>query len=104
LSHRERKRSLLIGVVTAAVFGSFLLYAFQKYLSGNGLDTYRTVKGALMNYAGAVVTGGLFVLCMAVAFGVKWWHHRQERKFEQRLRARASAPNTANRESAGTGS
>jgi len=88
--------------VTAAVVGSFVLYALRKYLAGEGLDTYRNVKGALMNYAGVVVTAGVFVVCIAAAFVARWWHFRQERKFEEIVKAREA--NTARQKTAETGS
>lgn len=88
--------------VTGVVLGSFVLFALRKYLAGEGLDTYRNVKGALMNYAGVVVTAGVFVVCIAAAFVARWWHYRQERKYEEIVKAREA--NTARRKITGTGS
>jgi hypothetical protein len=102
---RHGRKLRLAGIaVTAIVLGAFVLHALQRYLSGNGIETYRNARGALMNYAGAVVTVGVFVLCMAAALVARWWHHRQERKFEEFLRERAGMPNTADEKSSGIGS
>ena len=90
--------------VTAVVAGAFVLHALSKYLAGEGLDTYRNVKGALMNYAGVLVTAGVFMLCAVAAYVARWWHFRQERRFEEIVRARASEANTVDKESARTGS
>ena len=93
---RSRKPLLVAGkIVTGIVMGSMLLHALLKVMSGNGLETYRNYKGALLNYAGAVVTGVVLVLCVVAAYGMKWWHHRQERRFEEIVRARENAANTA---------
>jgi formate hydrogenlyase subunit 3/multisubunit Na+/H+ antiporter MnhD subunit len=101
---RGRKPLIIVGATVAGLaIASMLLRALSKVMSGHGIDTYRNYKGALLNYAGAVVTALVFLLCIVVAYGMKWWHHRQERKYEEILRARAAA-NTEARESARTDS
>ena len=54
-----------------------------------------------MSYSGALVGGGLFTLCVLVAVGLKWWHHRQQRKFDEILRARANEANIVSGKSTG---
>ena len=93
---RNRKPLIVAGViVTGTVMATMLLHALGKVMSGNGLETYRNYKGALLNYAGAVVMGVAAVLAIVAAYGMKWWHHRQERRYDEILRAREDAANTA---------
>ncbi len=100
---RHGRNLRLAGIaVTAVVAGSFVLYALRKVLAGEGLDTYHSVKGALINYAGVVVTAGVFVVCVAGAYIARWWHFRQERKYEEIIKAREA--NTALQKTTETGS
>jgi len=46
----------------------------------------------------------VFLLCVVAAYVARWWHYRQERRFEEIVRARASEANTVDKESARTGS
>jgi hypothetical protein len=71
---------------------------------GQGMETHRNYRGLLMNRASIAVVGVVILLSTVAAFGANWWHRRQERKFEEFLRARSSPDDTAAEKSAGTGS
>ena len=86
------------------VVGAFILGTLNEHVAGHGLVTYRNYRGALMSNVGAAVTFAVLVLCAVAAYGVRWWHHRQQRKYDEILRARASATNTEEGKSTGTGS
>ena len=99
-----RNRKLLAAgyTVTALAVGAMALRGLSKYLAGDGLETYRNAKGALLNYAGALVTGALLVVCIVGALLGLWWHFRQERRYKEIIKAREA--NTERRETGGTGS
>ena len=96
MGFRGRRPLTIVGVTIAFfVLGVMMLRALSKVMSGHGLDTYRNYRGALLSYNGAVVAGIALLIGIVVAFGMKWWHERQERKYEAIVRARESAANTA---------
>jgi len=99
-----RNRKLIIVGVTATLigFGGFVLFALSKMQAGHGPDTYRNYRGAFLNHNAALVMAGVFALCVAGAYIARWWHHRQERKYEEIIRARAA--NTEPRKTTETGS
>ena len=100
---RHDSKLKVVGVVvTAIVGGAFVLRALDKVLAGHGFDTNRTAKGVFVTYAGAAVMAGIFVLCVVGAFIARWWHYRQERRYEEIIKAREA--NTDRRKTTGTGS
>ena len=100
---RHNRKLLAVGyIVTAITVGAMVLRGLSKYLAGDGLETYRNAKGALLNYAGALVTGGVLVVCIVGALLARWWHFRQERRYEDVFKAREV--NTERRKKVETGS
>ena len=102
---RGRKPLLIVGATAAIiVVGAFILRALSEIEVDHVLDTHRTSRGILASRAGAVAAGVATLLCIVAVFVAKWWHQRQERKFEEFLRERSSPANTEEEKSAGTGS
>ena len=102
---RARKPLLIVGATALAiVVGASILRALSEIEVGDALEAHITSRGALVSRVGGYIAGVALFLCAVVAYGLKWRHQRQERKYEEILRSRANAANTAEAKSAGTDS
>lgn len=99
MSQHGRKLRVAGIAVSAIAIAAMVLRTLSKYLAGDGIESYRNVKGALLNYASALVTFGVLALCIVAAYVARWWHYRQERRLEEIVRARANATNTVDEKS-----
>ena len=78
-----------MGLASIAALGRMLWSAFEKVISGHGLDTYRTVWLVEFNYIGVLVLFGAVVLALIFAGGL-WFHEwRQIRSLEKKYGPRS---------------
>ena len=76
--------AILFGIVGIAAAMHILLVAFEKVMSGQGMDIYRTVWLVEFNYIGVLVLFGAFIL--ALMLGAVFWlqEWRQIRSLEKK--------------------
>jgi ABC-type Fe3+ transport system permease subunit len=76
----------VVGVIVVAMtLTSLLLMAALKVAGGQGEETYRNYRGALIHYSSVVVVFGVAILA-AIGSGVyAWWYRRRERIAEKLL-------------------
>ncbi len=80
-------------LITATIVGSagWVLRAFIHIRRGEGADVYQTYRGMYVPWTSVVVLFGALAIAAAVAFILRWWEHRQERRLEREVSAKLSA-------------
>lgn len=90
MKHRSPKALILIGMLLAGLASFAGLYqlisiATEKLLSGNGLDTYRTVWLVENNYVGFLVFVVSAIVGLVIAGAFHIFYKRQEKKAWEEL-------------------
>ncbi len=70
---------LLLGIASLVALARILWFAFEKVVSGQGLDTYRTAWLIEFNYIGVLVLFGAVILAFVFGGGLwlrEWWQIR----------------------------
>ena len=84
---------LAFGIAGVAGTARILGAAFEKVMSGQGLDTYRTVWLVEFNYVGILVLFGAMILALILGAGLwlhEWW---QIRTLEKKYGSKKATPN-----------
>ena len=76
------KTVFTIGTVLSLLgFAGFVVYLFNKVISGEGLNYYFTGFGYKFSYLGALILVCLVPLIMGSAVVFQWWSEKDERDF-----------------------
>ena len=70
---------LVLGIASVIAIARLLWGAFEKVMTGHGLDTYRTFWLVEFNYIGVLVLFGVVVMALILAGGLwlhEWWQIR----------------------------
>lgn len=86
---------LLLGVASLVGLARILWFAFEKVMSGQGLDTYRTAWLVEFNYIGVLVLFGAVILAFVFSGGLwlrEWWQIRTlTKKYDKKSEGGSSA-------------
>jgi hypothetical protein len=83
-------RVVLVGATVTACAG-LVLTALIHIQRGEGAQVYQTYWGAFVHWTSPVVFFGALALAAVVAFILRWWEHRQQRRLERDVAAKLSA-------------
>ena len=75
---------IIMGVASFSGLGALITLAVQKVISGQGLDTYRTVWLVEFNYVGLLVMFGAVLVVLLIGGGFKLHEYLQLRALEKK--------------------